>query len=255
MKNNTGLAPRKTRYIAFSLIFTCLAGCMSAGVMLDLTATDGALSAVGGWTYNGAWSVEGQHLGATATLSTPMLTVAADGTVAGSFTHRFSFENRGDGGQIQYRVGSGLWNTIPQSLITGSVWTTYNAVLDLAAGSIIRDQYAFTGESINYSSGYVTSAFTLGTGMSPYQYGSAMAFVAGDQIQFQFLAAWDASSVWQNPNWQVTALSLENVSTGSVVPAVSESGSFWVAAEMGTVVLLMYRRRRRCIHQPSWLVP
>ncbi len=230
------VSPRRTEPFALILIVVCLVHVASAQVNLDFTANNGSLTTNGIWGYNGAWYVEGQLLGASASLTTPTYTVMSDGIVSGSLTHRFSFETRGDGGQIQYRLGTGAWNTIPQDKITG---TTYNALLDLASGSTIRDQYAFTGESINYSSGYITSSFTLGSGTSPFQTGSAVNFVTGDQVQFQFLAAWDASSVWQTPNWQLTALSVNNVS------AVPEPTTYAILSGLATLGVAAFRRSHR----------
>jgi len=223
------------RRVALGIVFLSLVCGAFAQVSLDLTSTNGSLVPSAGWTYNGAWYADGQFLGATATLTTPAYTVGSNGAVTGSFTHRFSYETRGDGGQIQYRVGTGVWNTIPGNLITGA---SYNDALDLGSGSTIINQYAFTGESINYASGYVTSSFTFGSGTSPFQTGSGAIFSAGDQIQFRFLAAWDASSISQNPNWQVTAVSFTNAST------IPEPSTYAALAGLGSAVFVVISRRR-----------
>jgi hypothetical protein len=186
---------------------------VQAAVTLDFSTSDGGMTATGLWQYSaGTWFNNGYNVGGPATeyLTTPTLTVNASGQITGSFIHRFYFENNIDGGQIQYQVNGGGWNTVSGNLITGQSYVgQMNPSVELSG------QYSFTGESSGFSDltpSFVTSSFTLGTGSTPYDVGgSAASFNAGDTVKFRFLAAWDDSTTLANPNWQVSSLSFNNL--------------------------------------------
>jgi len=189
-----------------------------AQVVFNFASSNGGLTASqligsdpgGAWTYGtslpsvggtATWATPGS-LNATAyTLTTPALTVQANGQVTGSFLHRFSFETNFDGGVLMYAVNGGTFNKVPIGLLTGQV---YNG--SPGPGNPINSLGAlFTGTSSGYATpAYVTTGFTLGTG-------AAQTFAAGDSIQFQFLDGFDPSQQGISPNWQIATLSLGNV--------------------------------------------
>lgn len=211
-----------------------------AGISLDFSSSDGQLTGTGNWAYgDNSWYVNGHTTPAFDYLTTPAFTVAENGSITGNFTHRFNFEYGSDGGQIQYRVNSGTWYTVPQNLITGvsySDTTVYGFVVPYGAGT----QYGFNETSSGYATpSFVTSTFTLGSGSAPYQTGSTATFSAGDQVELRFLAAWDVSAINPNPNWQIQSLSLSGVS------AVPEPQTYALVAGCGLVGLAVFRRMRR----------
>lgn len=185
-----------------------------------------------------AWNTNGQTTPGDFGLESPLLTVVANGTVTGSFQHRFFFDNTFDGGQLQYRVvvgGTGTWLTVPANRITG---TSYTGLMNdnPEFGSSIFGQSAFTGQSAGYATQYVTSTFTLGSGTFPYTTGAVTNFTVGQQIQIRFFAAYDDGTSSGSPDWQVGGLTVNNV-----VPVPEPVGVAAVAA----VALAARRLRRR----------
>lgn len=173
----------------------------------------------GAWSYGtsfpsvggtATWATRGNSQAATAyALTTPVLTVQANGQVTGSFLHRFSFESNFDGGLLTYAVNGGSFNRVASSLLTGQM---YNGAT--GAGTPIGFGVAvFTGTSSGYATpAYVTTGFTLGTG-------AAQTFAAGDSIQFQFLDEFDGGVVGSSPNWQIATLNFNNL----VGPRIGQS--------------------------------
>jgi len=209
-----------------------------AAVDLDFSTSNGLLTGTGNWVYGGSsWYVNGHTSQAFDYLTTPGYTAEANGQITGSFTHRFTFEYYSDGGQLQYRVNSGTWNTVPGNLITGVTYNSpvYGFVVPYGSGT----QYGFNNTSTGYATpAYVTSSFTLGSGPSPYQTGSAATFTAGDQVELRFLAAWDVSVSNPNPNWEIRSLSV------SAVSGVPEPQSYAMIAGCGLAGLAAFRRIR-----------
>ncbi len=161
-----------------------------------------------------AWSTGGVAAVSAKALTSPDLFVQANGTVTGSFNHRFNFEGSFDGGQLQFSVNGGAFNTVPQDQITG---VTYSATISSSFASPISGQRAFNGTTAGYATPvYVTSNFTLGTGASPFLTGSAFNFTAGDTVDIRFLGAWDNSVVLGSPNWQIGTLDATNLSFAAV---------------------------------------
>jgi len=174
-----------------------------------------------------AWSTGGVASVSAKSLTSPDLIVQANGTVTGSFNHRFNLEGTFDGGQLQFNVNGGAFNTVPQDQITG---VTYSATISSAFSSPISGQRAFNGISTGFATPtYVTSSFTLGTGASPFLTGSAFNFTAGDIVEIRFLGAWDISVVNSSPNWQIGSLDATNLSFAAVPEPAT-----W--ALMGTVL-------------------
>jgi hypothetical protein len=194
-----------------------------------------------------AWFTPGQANGANGggsiALTSPSgpLVVYQAGTVSGSFTHRFNFENNFDGGQLQFRVspagggGFGPWNTVPRDRITN---VTYSASpLSGFDPSPLTGQHAFTGTSAGYGTpAYVTSNFTLGTGVSPFATGTNYTFAPDDLIEIRFLAAWGAFVQNGSPNWQIGSVTLLNVAP--------EPGSLLAVAGLALGGVGAWRRRR-----------
>ena len=189
----------------------------------------------GGWAYGNAapsvgglptWFLPGQNGVSAFGLTTPSLLVASAGQVTGTFTHRFSFEGTEtpfDSGQIQFSVNGGAFNTIPANLISATSYGT--TLVSNAHGNVMGNQFAFEFESTGYSvPSYVTSNFILGTGAAPFSTGSASTFVAGDHIEFRFLAAYDPLVFGPNPDWQIASLNITNATS------VPEPSTFVLAA-------------------------
>jgi hypothetical protein len=173
-------------------------------------------SATGPWTYGAtSWSTLGLAAVSSKGLTSPVLTVGANGSVTGSFTHRFSFEATSfDGGQLQFSVNGGSFNTVPQDQITG---VTYSANISTGFSSPIAGQRAFANLSAGFATpSFVTSNFTLGTGVSPFLTGSPFAFTAGDTVEIRFLGAWDSSVIGGNPNWEIGTVDVVNASLAAV---------------------------------------
>jgi hypothetical protein len=209
--------------VRIPLIWALLAGLSTpaagrAQVVFNFVASDGGLTASqligsnpgGAWTYGtsfpsvggtATWATPGVQAATAYELTTPVLTVQANGQVTGSFLHRFSFETNFDGGVLMYAVNGGSFNKVPIGLLTGQV---YNG--SPGAGNPINSLGAlFTGTSTGYATpAYVTTGFTLGTG-------AAQTFAAGDSIQFQFLDGFDPNTLGSSPNWQIATLSFGNV--------------------------------------------
>lgn len=175
-------------------------------------------SATGPWTYGASsWSTAGVTVVSSKGLTSPVLTVGANGNVTGSFSHRFSFESATssfDGGQLQFRVNGGSFNTVPQNQITG---VTYFGAISSTFSSPIAGQFAFARVSAGFGTPvFVTSNFTLGTGAFPFSTGSPFAFTAGDLVEIRFLGAWDSSAIGGNPNWEISSVDVVNASLAAV---------------------------------------
>jgi hypothetical protein len=230
------------------LIWALLAGLSTpatgrAQVVFNFASSNGGLTAAqligsnpgGAWTYGtsfpsvagtATWATPGVEAAAAYTLTTPVLTVQANGQVTGSFLHRFSFETNFDGGVLMYAVNGGSFNNkVPGGLLTGQ---SYNG--SPGAGNPINSLGAlFTGTSSGYATpAYVTTGFTLGTD-------AAQTFAAGDSIQFQFLDGFDPNGLGSSPNWQIATLNLNNV-------GVPEPGSLALCgAALGAMAVRRFR--------------
>lgn len=236
------------RALLASLIVASAAGLAHADALIDFSVTDGGFttsnSGVTAQSWNwgtspaapggvNAWSVGQQSFVGSAWLTSPVMTVDGAGTVTGAFSHRFAFEYLFDGGQVQYTTNGGAnWNTVSASLMT--IWT-YNATISPNFSSPIAGQQAFNGTSLGYGTpAYLTTAFTLGTGVSPFAVGSPAVFSGGESIQFRFSAHWDVSALGLVPNWQIGEFRIVNAS----IPTPG------AAAMLGLGGLASLRRRR-----------
>lgn len=235
---------------ATAIVALSLHTSVQAQANFDFAVNDGGFTAsvisgtaTGPWTYSGSsWVTPGVTSVSSKGLTSPVLTVNANGTVTGSFTHRFSFESSTssfDGGQLQFRVNGGSFNTVPQDQITG---VTYFGIISSSFSNPIGGQFGFARVSAGYATPVmVTSNFTLGTGVSPFSTGSPFAFTAGDTVEIRFLGAWDSSSVGGNPNWEIGTVNVANASFAAVPEPTT-----WVL--MGTVLAgtggYLFRRHR-----------
>lgn len=234
------------RALLASLAIASAAGLAQADSFFDFNSGDGGFTSSNAtgqtWTWGtvpaapgggNAWSVGTQGSVGSSWLTSPVLTVDGAGTVSGAFVHRFSFESTFDGGQMQYTTDGGAnWNTVTEDMLT---IVSYNATISSSFGSPIGGQRAFSGTSAGYSTpAYLTTGFTLGTGVSPFAVGSAAAFSGGESIQIRFSANWDSSVTSSDPNWQIGEFRLVNASVPT--PAA--------AAVLGMGGLFIGRRRR-----------
>jgi hypothetical protein len=196
----------------------------------SFNANDGGFSAtnynspVGPWSYNagsGSWTNFGPagcpSQGATASgLNTPAITLATNGSVVLTFSHRYSFEPSYDMGQVRLSVNGGPFATVP----AGSF--QQNGYIGVPAGTIEASVLAspgfikvgFLNESPNYNLGsFITSVAYLGT------------YKGGDSIRIQFLANWDECSEGSEPNWEIDSV---QVTLGGAPPLAA---SFSIGAE------------------------
>ncbi|HTI70351.1 MAG TPA: PEP-CTERM sorting domain-containing protein [Candidatus Limnocylindria bacterium] len=222
-------------------ILAALSGALvtQADATFDFTTSDAGWTGTTQWTWAaGGWSTPGIP-STIGTLTSPTLTVSADGFLTGSLNHAFAFDTSGggpppsgliyyDGGQLQYSTDLGSsWNTVPGNLITG---LTYGGLLTPGTGNPIEGQAAWV-----YSGPAGTSSFTLGTGSYPFETGTAAAFTTGQQVQLRLLGAWDPSS---DSAWLVTSLSLTSVPEPTAYVGVT-------AACLGALVILRRNRSTR----------
>lgn len=235
------------RVSSIPLIWALLAGLSTpatgrAQVVYNFASSSGGLTAsqqsgsnpAGAWIYGtsfpsvggtATWATPGAEASTAYALTTPVLTVLANGQVTGSFLHRFSFEAGFDGGLLTYAVNGGSFNRVASGLLTGQM---YNGTTGLGT-PIGFGIPVFTGTSADYATPtYITTGFTLGTG-------AAQTFAVGDSIQFQFLAEFDGGVLGSSPNWQIATLSFSNV-------GVPEPGSL---ALLGLPAAAWWIRRRR----------
>lgn len=186
-----------------------------------------------------AWHTLGNDNVSRTELTSQPLFVVDPGTVAGTLLHRFNQESGFDGGQLQFSVNGGAFQTIPQNLITG---VTYTGQIDAGANSEIAGQWAFTGQSAGFATpDYVTTNFTLGAGASPFANGVASNFNTGDMILFRFLSVTNDTGDAGDPTWQLGELSLTNVST------VPEPTTYLFFGSLAVGGLCVAQRRRRDI--------
>jgi hypothetical protein len=159
----------------------------------------------GPWVFDpasGSWRQDGQQaeIGrpTTSILTSPTVRISGLGRVLLSFEHRYSFESGlglWDGGQVQVSRNGGPFIAVPDSAF---VRNGYEGRRVLASSlSILRGQGAFTAESSDYATGFVTSIADLGE------------FQPGDAVQVQFVAAGDSNTGGRVPNWQINSVRLE----------------------------------------------
>jgi hypothetical protein len=151
------------------------------------------------WAYDagaGAWSTDGSANGAAdehTRLTSPELTVDADGSYAVIFDHRYDIEGDDwDGAALFISVNGGSFDYVEGAKFTENGYNTGN----LIGAHALVGLTAFGGISPGHADGtYITS--TAG----PFPFSS------GDKIQIQFLMANDQGAVGtMTPNWEIDSV-------------------------------------------------
>ena len=159
----------------------------NVGPAIDPWEFDGANSQ---WVTQGAIDACGTPWASM--LHTPPLVVPQDGTVTLSFSHRYSFEDQWDGGQVQMSVNGGPWTTVDGFTDNGYTW------LSLIGNHVLQNQPGFNGTSAGYANGdLITSVVALGP------------FSAGDRVEVRFVGAWDECTTGSRPNWVIDSVQLD----------------------------------------------
>jgi hypothetical protein len=182
----------------------------------------GFTTPVGPWIYDegaGSWTCHDQpndgcrpsgFTAAATSLETPPASVAADGKVYLTFTHRYSFEHSDvyyDGGQVRLSVNGAAFAAVNTFIANG-----YNAP-SIGGEVPIKGQAAFGDFSTGYRTGeYITSVAELGS------------LKAGDEIVVDFFANWDQCSEGSEPNWEIKSI---EITSGGALPIMA---SFSVGA-------------------------
>lgn len=209
--------PAHAAVVVFSTDFNSNDGGFTAAVTSGSTSnpftysTSGGIGGVG----DGAWINNGVAASSQKTLTSPAITVPANGDVTIQFSHRFRFEAAADGGQLQVSINGGAFSTVTSGSFS---LNGYNGT------SIIGSSWSGTSSGYTTPS-YITSSATLVSGAT-----------AGDEIRFRFRAGWDSSVVAGSPNWVI-----DNIS----VSAVPEPSHVAVAAGLALVAFAGFRRVRK----------
>lgn len=177
----------------------------------------------GGWTTDGQGPENSQPQLNTTRLTSPSLTVEATGSVVVSFDHMFSFEQGGgnwDGGALFMSLNGGAMTYVGSAAFTSN---GYNGAV-VAGNSALTNQEAFVQDSADRAAGtFLNSVANLGS------------FTAGDQLQVQFVAAYDTNTQGAFlPGWVI-----DNITVAGVIPEPASTASL-----LGAGMLLAMRRRR-----------
>jgi hypothetical protein len=156
------------------------------------------------WAYDagaGAWSTDGSANGAAdehTRLTSPELSVVANGGYLVTFAHRYDIEGDDwDGGGLFISVNGGSFRYVEGAEFTANGYNTGSLIGAHALGGLT----AFGGISPGHENGtYITS--TAG----PFPLG------AGDKLQIQFLMANDQGAVGtMTPNWEIDSINITSV--------------------------------------------
>ncbi len=162
-------------------------------------AVETPIDYVGPWTYDatrGSWREDGQgpenfHAN-TSFLTGPAIIISEGGGLVVRFNHRYSFEYDGirwDGGQLRMSLNGGSFRPVPAAAF---IYNGYGGfTVDNRSVSALPRQPAFTGQSTNYNSEFITSVAVLGS------------FKTGDVVRIQFMASGDTNTRGLVPNWEI----------------------------------------------------
>jgi len=176
-------------------------------------------SGSGTWRANGS---DNRGIPSHSRLTSPAIAVDMDGPVELSFDHRYSFEAEYDGGAVFVSVNGGAFN---QEVANDAFSENGYTYFGLIGNHDLNGLDGFNGDSPGYDSGsFITSTASLGT------------FSAGDTLMVRFLAAWDEFTKGQEPNWQITSVTLSQV---------PEPSTLLLAVFGGFGLIALVRRRRR----------
>jgi hypothetical protein len=180
-------------------------------------------SATAGLDNDGAWFTDGVATDSIKTLTSPQMTIVADGSVTVSIVHRYKFDDfNSDGGQLRYRVNHGVW-----TLVEGGSFTT-NPYLGIPIDGLGGED-GWSGQSDNYGTQYITSTATFGN------------FNANDTLEIQFRAGWDnsANTGAGTPNWEIRSVTVAN--------AVPEPATYAVVSGAALMTFAFWRRGRLAV--------
>jgi hypothetical protein len=177
------------------------------------------------WVYDGSGSfTTGGSQGVAHTrLTSPTLTVSADGEVELRVDHRYSIEGGlWDGGAVFLSVNGGLFEQVSNAAFSAN---GYNAI-GLIGNHDLNGGEGFGGDSPGYGDpSYITSV-------------AAAPFSAGDTIAVQFLMANDEGATGNFlPNWQIDSVTITNTN------AIPEPSALALSVLAGLGLAL--RRKRR----------
>lgn len=178
-------------------------------------------SATAGLGNDGAWFTDGVESSSIKTLTSPQMTVQANGSLTVDIVHRYKFDDfNSDGGQFRYRVNGGAWTLVPDSDFTANGYT--GPPVDGLDGD-----NGWSGQSASYASQYITSTAQFGS------------FSAGDKVEIQFRAGWDnfANTGAGTPNWEFSSVTVQNV--------VPEPATYAVVSGAALMAFAFWRRGRR----------
>ncbi|MBI2929252.1 MAG: PEP-CTERM sorting domain-containing protein [Verrucomicrobia bacterium] len=170
----------------------------------------------------GAWYTDGVASTSIKTLTSPEMTLQANGSVTISVTHRFNFEEGGfDGGQLRYRVNGGGWSLVPHSDFTSNGY--------LGGGVPIDGLNSEPGWG-DQSSGFLTPAYITSSA-------TVAGFTAGQTLEIQLRGGWDVDGSPVGPDWVIGQVEATNV--------VPEPSSYAAVFATGLLGYGFWRRTRR----------
>ena len=158
------------------------------------------VGSLGAWFLEETQKREAENFSA---LVSPVMTVKNSDHVTLTFSHRYSFADKGtpyDGGQVQISVNGEAFKPVSADAFTA------NGYNDLITGqNVLQKEFGFTGTSDGFDKpSYITSSSNLGT------------FFDGTTIQIRFVAAWDeslaAGIAGGVPNWEFSEVTVSNIS-------------------------------------------
>lgn len=149
------------------------------------------------WAFSpGSWRSPGQATGFgednTSFLISPIYTVTQAGAVSLSFTHRYSFEEGFDAGNVQVSVNGAAFTHM---LGTAFSQNGYNGTVPGDVTHSLKGLEAFVGNSAGHPA-FLTSVCTVATA------------AVGDTVQFRFAAAYDNNTIGNltPPGWEIDSL-------------------------------------------------
>lgn len=179
-----------------------------SALLLDanFNATDGGFveetlsgTAAAPWTWDGsgAWAQYGENSGpVNDALISPAVNLAVASAVQITFDHRYSFEATFDGGAVQYSVNGGAWLDVPPGNFTQN---GYPAAPIIGLHDLLGKR-AFNSTSPGFQDpANLTSIADLPS------------LPAGTSLKVRFLAAWDANTIGDAPNWEIDSVKLETL--------------------------------------------
>jgi hypothetical protein len=224
------------RLSVLTAVFSIACSVAQAAIVFDFTASNQGwtaavesgsslnqftYSATAGLDNDGAWFTDGVATDSIKTLTSPQMTIVADGPVTVNIVHRYNFEQGGfDGGQLRYEVNNGGWTLVPGSSFTQHGYTG----VDIAG---LGGEKGWSDQSSGYDTQYVTSTAQFGS------------FTAGNTIRIQFRAGWDFSDIADAPNWEIRSVTVQN--------AVPEPATYAVVSGAALMAFAFWRRGRRAV--------